>query len=195
MTEPNEMTDAEAATWNELTPREMAFVSPEAVKAVLRAQAAAVSRAQYVAELDKRLNAPVRDKEATGYWISVPGGVKHVEAAATPSDKQEADRRDAIYRKALAMGDAPDTIGPDTHEHHFEVDPASGIELCTYCRLSRVAAKKAAPLAQSAEQDRIDALEEALRLALAFIDDAQITDGQWHWLDEVRPVLSKGASK
>jgi len=47
----------------------------------------------------------------------------------------------------------------------------------------------------SAEQDRINALEEALRIALEFIDDAQITDGQWHWLDEVRPVLSKGASK
>lgn len=62
-------------------------------------------------------------------------------AVLAESDKQEANRRDAIYRKALAMGDAPDTIGPDTHEHHFEVDPASGIELCTYCRKSRVATK------------------------------------------------------
>jgi len=49
----------------------------------------------------------------------------------------------------------------------------------------------AAPLAQSAEQDRIDALEEALKLALAFIDDADISEGQWHWLDEVRPVAAK----
>jgi hypothetical protein len=54
----DKMTDAEAAAWNELTPREMTFVSPEAVKAVLRAQAAAASRAQYVAELEKRLSEP-----------------------------------------------------------------------------------------------------------------------------------------
>jgi hypothetical protein len=94
---------------------------------------------------------------------------------ANPSDKQEADMRDAIYRKALAMGDAPDTIGPDTHEHHFEVDPASGIELCTYCRLSRVAAKKAAPLAQSAEQDRIETLQQVVNVLFhqRTLDEAQ----------------------
>ncbi|MDR5756980.1 DUF3850 domain-containing protein [Caballeronia sp. LZ035] len=61
------------------------------------------------------------------------------QAECAPREAQSV-KRDAIYRKALAMGDTPDTIGPDTHEHHFEVEPASGIAFCTYCGMSRVAA-------------------------------------------------------
>ena len=52
--------------------------------------------------------------------------------------------REVVARKALALeGDHADMIGPATHVHNFELQPSSGIELCTYCGLSRVAARAA----------------------------------------------------
>lgn len=50
-------------------------------------------------------------------------------------------------------------------------------------------------VALSKEQMRITQLQDALELAFQFIDDAQITDGQWHWAEEARAALSATANK
>jgi hypothetical protein len=157
----------------------------------------------------------VGDASHITHWMPLPAAPgdaagasnERADDAPNPSDKQEANRRDAIYRKALAMGDAPDTIGPDMHEHHFEVEPSSGIELCTYCRLSRVAANKAAPLAQSAERADADTAgaklvpveptEEMMR-AVRHLDWTSKTDVDWdegyRVMIAAAPVVAAGAS-
>ncbi|MDR5797206.1 hypothetical protein QCE49_27805 [Caballeronia sp. LZ008] len=43
--------------------------------------------------------------------------------------------------------------------------------------------------------ERIAQLESALSTALAFIDDATIEEGQWHWLDDVRAAVAKESGK